>query len=97
MFLRPLLLKTDEAGRFFIFPKKKMRPLLFLFHKINEAPFLFILKIKMCILIYIMYKINEATFLFKSAKKTDEGSLKQMMEGLRSIFYLALCTFICFN
>ena len=39
-----------------------------------------------------MSKINEATFfLFKSEKKTDEGHLKQMREGLRNnFFYLAL-------
>ena len=40
-----------------------------------------------------MNKINEATFfLFKSEKKTDEGHLKQMREGLRKnlFFYLAL-------
>ena len=39
-----------------------------------------------------MKKINEATF-FKSGKKTDEGNLKQMREGLRTfsiIIYLAL-------
>ena len=37
-----------------------------------------------------MYKINEVTFLFKSEKKTDEGNLKQMKEGLRNnFFYLA--------
>ena len=37
-----------------------------------------------------MNKINEATFLFKSEKKTDEGHLKQMKEGLKDFFYLAL-------
>ena len=37
-----------------------------------------------------MNKINEATFfLFKSEKKTDEGHLKQMREGLRNnLFFL---------
>ena len=29
-------------------------------------------------------------FLYKSEKNTDEGHLKQMREGLRNIFYLAL-------
>ena len=44
LFLKPLFLKTDEAGRFFFvvfFSKKQMRP-LFLFYilsKPNEAPF----------------------------------------------------------
>ena len=33
-----------------------------------------------------MNKINEA----KSEKKTDEGHLKQMREGLRNIFFLGL-------
>ena len=34
-----------------------------------------------------MNKINEAiSFLFKSDKKTDEGHLKQMREGLRNFF-----------
>ena len=35
-----------------------------------------------------MNKINEATFfLFKSEKKTDEGHLKKMKEGMRNIFF----------
>ena len=37
--------------------------------------------------------MNEATFfLFKSEKKTDEGHLKQMREGLRNnyLFFLGL-------
>ena len=36
-----------------------------------------------------MNKINEATFffLFKSEKKTDEGHLKQMREGLRNNYF----------
>ena len=38
-----------------------------------------------------MNKINEATFfLFKSEKKTDDGYLKQMREGLRNIFLFGL-------
>ena len=38
-----------------------------------------------------MNKINEATFfLFKSEKKTDEGHLKQMKEGLRNFFFFHL-------
>ena len=37
-----------------------------------------------------MNKINEATFLFKSEKKTDEGHLKQIGEGLRNIFLFGL-------
>ena len=41
-------------------------------------------------------------FLFKSEKKTDEGYLKQMREGLRNIFFfiwpnikLFLLSFLC--
>ena len=38
-----------------------------------------------------MNKINEATFfIFKSEKKTDEGHLKQMREGLRIFFLFGL-------
>ena len=33
-----------------------------------------------------MKKINEATFFSKSEKRTDEGHLKQMREGLRNNF-----------
>ena len=37
------------------------------------------------ILILTLKKMNETTFfLFKSEKKTDEGHLKQMREGLRN-------------
>ena len=34
-----------------------------------------------------MNRINVATFLFKSEKKTGEGHLKQMTEGLRNNLY----------
>ena len=34
-----------------------------------------------------MNRINVATFLFKSEKKTGEGHLKQMREGLRNNLY----------
>ena len=40
--------------------------------------------------------MNEATFFsFKSKKKTDEGHLKQMREGLRSnlLFFFGLTDF----
>ena len=65
MFLRLLLWKADEAGRFLFFysPKNTFEATFFISSKTNEATFLFIL----------------STFLlFKSEKKTDEGHLKQM-------------------
>ena len=35
-----------------------------------------------------MNKINDATFFYSSLKKTDEGHLKQMREGLRNLFFI---------
>ena len=40
--------------------------------------------------IRIFLKLSYNTFLFKSEKKTDEDNLKQMREGLKHFFYLAL-------
>ena len=70
-----------------------MATFLFFISKANDASFLFILSIEMLIFwFWHIIEINEATFFFIQVwKKTDDGHLKQMKEGLRNIFfYLAL-------
>ena len=71
-----------------------MRPLFLFFISLKTIWLLFVAHFKyknVDILILTMnIKINEATFFNSSLKKkTDEGHLKQMREGLRNIFYMA--------
>ena len=94
VFLRPLFLKTDEAGRFlsllFISPKQ-MTPLFSFFFSsktIKRHLFLVHCKFKNVDILILTNKINEATFLSMSEKRTHEGHLKQMREGLRNDFCL---------
>ena len=92
MFLRPLFWKTDEAGRFLF--------LFFISQKTDEATFFFFYLIKtqwgtfFCVhfkqknadILILTFEKNEwgHIFFIQVWKKTDEGHLKQMREGLRN-------------